>query len=97
MAFKKKVAKKNSASRVFKAQTVSLALLKPGQRGVIASIQLQDPAYLHRLTSFGLIPGTAVVVERVFPVLSLRLPYAHLFIDEKLAEKIFIHVNSVRQ
>ncbi len=71
-----------------------LVFLKPGQRGVIASIQLQDSANLHRLMSFGLIPGTPVLVERVFPVLALRLPYSHLFMDDELAEKIFIFPES---
>jgi len=92
MAFKKKRAKKGPFCQTFKEQMVSLSLLKRGQRGVISSIKLQDPASLQRLTSLGLLPGTPFVVERSLPLLSLRLPYSHLFIDKELAEKIYVRL-----
>lgn len=97
MMFRRKAREKadyRKLSGVFGKGAVPLAFLRPGQRGVIASIRLQDSADLHRLKSLGLIPGALVVMERVWPVLALRLPYSHLFMDDELAQKIFIFPES---
>jgi Fe2+ transport system protein FeoA len=95
MLFRRKAGKiKRDGLRppALKKSVIPLGLLEPGQRGVIASIQLRDPANLSRLASLGLTPGTPVLVERTAPVLSVRLPYSHLFMDDELAEKILVHI-----
>ena len=68
----------------------TLSSLQPGQGGRIVSLQLSASADRDRLRSFGLIPGTCLVVERVTPVLAVRLEFSHLFMDRELAAKIIL-------
>lgn len=72
-------------------KALPLACFRAGQQGVIVYIQPGRGADFHRLRAFGLSPGTPVLIERTFPVIILRLPYANLFLDDELAAGILIH------
>lgn len=86
---RQKQSKAGQADRLRRGLT-ALSSLQPGQGGRIVSLQLSASADRDRLRSFGLIPGTCLVVERVTPVLAVRLEFSHLFMDRELAAKIIL-------
>lgn len=72
-------------------KALPLSRLKAGQRGVIVSIKSGRETDLYKLRAFGLTPGVQVLIERTFPALALRLPYASLFLDDELAAGILVN------
>ncbi len=69
---------------------VSLADLEPGDQGRITFIKPKDHARLHRLTSFGLTPGTIVEVHQRFPAFCIRYEGTELAINHDAAEDIYV-------
>jgi DtxR family Mn-dependent transcriptional regulator len=69
---------------------VRLADLAAGERGRITFIKPRDHARLHRLTSFGLTPGTVVQLHQRSPAFCLRFEGTELAIDRDVAEDIYV-------
>ena len=69
---------------------VNLTELAAGERGRITFIKPKDHARLHRLTSFGLTPGTVVQLHQKSPAFCIRFEGTELAIDRDVAEDIFV-------
>lgn len=69
---------------------VNLTELTPGERGRITYIKPKDHSRLHRLTAFGLTPGTVVHLHQRSPAYCLRFEGTELAIDKDVAEDIFV-------
>lgn len=78
--------KQTTASTV----VVSLTSLSPGEKGRISYIQPKHHARLHRLTSFGLTPGTVVQLHQRSPAFCIRYEGTDLALDREVAEDIFV-------
>ncbi len=69
---------------------VNLCDLAPGERGRVSYIKPKHHARLHRLTSFGLIPGTIIEVHQRSPAICVRFEGTELALDRDVAEDIFL-------
>lgn len=69
---------------------VNLTALAPGDRGRITYIKPKDHERLHRLTSFGLIPGTVIDLHQRSPAFCIRFGGTELAINRDVAEDIFV-------
>ncbi len=69
---------------------VNLTNLQPGDRGRITYIKPKNHSRLHRLTSFGLTPGTVVEVHQRYPAFCLRYEGTELAINQDVAEDIYV-------
>ena len=78
------------AKHVVDGAAVSVAELRPGDRGKIAYIRASDHERLHRLTAFGISPGTTVEVHQKFPAVVLRFENTELALDSDIADDIFV-------
>lgn len=78
--------KQTTASTV----VVNLTSLSPGEQGRVSYIQPKNHARLHRLTSFGLTPGTVVQVHQRSPAFCIRFEGTELALDREVAEDIFV-------
>lgn len=79
-------AKRTLASTV----VVNLTHMAPGERGRIRYIKPKDHARLHRLTSFGLTPGTLVEVHQRSPAVCIRFEGTELALDYDVADDIYL-------
>ena len=69
---------------------VNLTQLAPGERGRITYIKPKDHSRLHRLSSFGLSPGTVLEVHQRSPAICIRYEGTELAINQDVAEDIFV-------
>jgi len=68
----------------------SLAALAVGQRGTVQRLAARDPADLRKLLALGLLPGVELEVERRWPAVVLRLDYASVALDARLAGSVLV-------
>lgn len=76
--------------RVVNSAVVSLAELKPGEKGKITYIQPGSHSNLHQLISFGLNPGVVVTVHRKSPAFCIKFENTELALDEEIVKNIFV-------
>ena len=69
---------------------VNLLKLKSGDKGKIAYIKPKNHSRLHRLSSFGVNPGTVIEVHQTYPALLIRFENTELAMDKEIAEDIFV-------
>jgi len=69
---------------------VSLLKLKSGDKAKIAYIKPKNHSRLHRLSSFGVVPGTIIEVHQTYPALLIRFENTELAMDKEIAEDIFV-------
>jgi len=69
---------------------VDLCSLAPGERGRVRFIRPKSHDRLHRLTSFGLTPGTVVEMHQRAPAFCIRFDGMELALDRDVAEDIFL-------
>ena len=69
---------------------VNLTKLAPGEQGRITYIKPKDHARLHRLTAFGLTPGTVVTLHQRSPAYCIRFEGTELALERDVAEDIFL-------
>ena len=79
-------AKRTLASTVI----VSLTQLMPGESGRVTFVRPRDHARLHRLTAFGLTPGTVVQMHQRTPAYCIRFEGTELAINADAAEDIYV-------
>ncbi len=68
----------------------SLTNLAPGSKGKIAYLLLYNHPDLHKLLSFGLVPGTPFNLHQTFPTYVLEIGETTLALESEIAEKIFV-------
>ncbi len=76
--------------KVVNNTVVSLAELKPGERGKITYIRPGSHSNLHQLISFGLNPGVMVTVHRKSPAFCIKFENTELALDEEIVQNIFV-------
>jgi len=69
---------------------VSLAQLSAGEKGRIMYIKPKHHARFHRLSAFGLTPGTLVEVHQRFPAFCIRYEGTEIALNRDVAEDIFV-------
>ncbi len=69
---------------------VPLVELKPGEKGRIMYIKPKHHARFHRLTAFGLTPGTLLEVHQRFPAFCVRYEGTELALNRDAVEDIFV-------
>ncbi|MCP4602285.1 MAG: metal-dependent transcriptional regulator [Proteobacteria bacterium] len=69
---------------------VNLTTLQPGESGRITYIKPKNHDRLHRLTSFGLTPGTIVELHQRSPAYCIRFEGTELAINADVAEDIYV-------
>jgi DtxR family transcriptional regulator, Mn-dependent transcriptional regulator len=79
-----------SGLKVVDNTVMSMADLKPGQRGKITYIKPASHSNLHQLISFGLNPGVKVSVHRTTPAFCIKFENTELALDKQIAENIFV-------
>ncbi|MFH2000419.1 MAG: metal-dependent transcriptional regulator [Planctomycetota bacterium] len=80
-----------SAGRSTTATVVTnLVNLAPGEKGRITYIKPKKHDRLHRLTSFGLTPGTVIEVHQCSPAFCIRFEGTELALNRDVAEDIFV-------
>ncbi len=67
-----------------------LTALRPGERGRIAYIRPKSHARLHRLASFGIIPGAIVELHQRSPAFCIKLEETELAVERDVAEDIYV-------
>ncbi len=68
----------------------NLTQLEPGETGRITYIKPKHHARLHRLSSFGLTPGTVIELHQRFPSYCIRYEGTELAVNRDVAEDIFV-------
>lgn len=69
---------------------VSLAELKPSERGRITYIKPASHSSFRQLISFGLHPGVVVTVHRTQPAFCVKFEQTELALDKEIAGNIFV-------
>ncbi len=69
---------------------VNLTTLAPGESGRITYIKPKHHTRLHKLTSFGLTPGTVVEVHQRSPAFCIRYEGTEIALNRDVAEDIFV-------
>jgi DtxR family transcriptional regulator, Mn-dependent transcriptional regulator len=69
---------------------VNLTSLAPGERGRITYIKPKHHTRLHKLTAFGLTPGTVIEVHQRSPAFCVRYEGTELALNRDVAEDIFV-------
>lgn len=69
---------------------VGLTQLAAGEKGRIMYIKPKHHARFHRLSSFGLTPGTLVEVHQRFPAFCIRYEGTEIALNRDVAEDIFV-------
>jgi DtxR family Mn-dependent transcriptional regulator len=77
---------RTTASTVVK----NLTQLAPGEKGRITYIKPKHHARLHRLSAFGLTPGTVIELHQHFPSYCIRYEGTELAVNRDVAEDIFV-------
>ncbi len=78
------------AKRTREKFVVSLRNMKKGEKGVIAYLKTGDSKKLKKLMAMGILPGNAIVLDRIFPSVVFSVDYSQYAIDSDIAEAIFV-------
>ena len=79
-------------------QTDIAAVIQPlsdvgvGERGIVAYVHASTDSRIDRLASFGLVPGTELLVHQAWPSVVIVFGETHLALDHETAAEIFVRV-----
>ncbi len=73
---------------------VALTELKPGEGGEIAYLSASDVRKMQKLMSMGVLPGSDLLLIRVYPSYIFKVGNSEFAVDEDLAREIFIRKDS---
>ncbi len=66
--------------------------LRPGEQGVIAYVQMNDPRRLRKLLAMGVLPGVTVKLTRRFPSFVFEAGHSEFAIDDRIAADIYVRL-----
>ncbi len=69
-----------------------LAELAPGQRGTVVRLAVDDAGQRHKLMALGIMPGTAIVLERRSPSFVFRIGFSRFAVDERMARAVVVNL-----
>lgn len=73
-------------------EAVRLSELKPGQGGLVVSLDSGDAGRLRKLLALGVVPGSQLAVQQRRPAYVVRVGRTQLALDAHLAEGIRIRL-----
>ena len=79
-------------SQRFTVCSVSLNLLKTGEKGIVTRFRSSDEAITHKLTAMGITTGMKITLEQRFPSYIIKTGNTRLTIDEMIARSIFVRI-----
>jgi Fe2+ transport system protein FeoA len=69
---------------------VPLHTLKPGQEAQVVALRSADAARLDRLGAFGLVPGSTLRLEQLYPTLIIRVGETEVAFDAEVGREIWV-------
>lgn len=69
---------------------VSLAEMKPDERGTIAYLSTREPEAMQKLMALGTLPGSLVLVIQTFPSVVYQVGQTQVALDDMLAKDIYV-------
>lgn len=78
------------AKKMLRPLVLSLLELTPGEEAKVAYITTEHHPRLDRLSSMGLLPGTAIRVHQKQPTLVIQMGETQLALDEDIARDIYV-------
>ncbi len=69
-----------------------LCEMRPGQRGHIAYIQMNDVKRLQKLMAMGVLPGVSIALLRRFPSYVIEAGYSQFAVDKEIAADIHVRL-----
>ena len=72
-----------------------LCLLKSGQQGHIAYIQMNNPGRLQKLMAMNVLPGVPITLLRRSPSFVFEAGFSQFAVDEDIAADIYVRLNDV--
>jgi Fe2+ transport system protein FeoA len=69
----------------------TLAMLEAGARATVHRLATGNSADLRKLLALGVLPGVELEVERRWPAVVVRMGYATMALDAKLAEGVIVN------
>ena len=66
--------------------------LQPGQEGVIAYIQMNNPHRLQKLLALGVLPGVPIGLVQRFPSFVFEAGHSEFAVDEEIAADIYVRL-----
>ncbi|MBD2454332.1 ferrous iron transport protein A [Nostoc sp. FACHB-87] len=76
----------------FSVSGCSLALLQPGEQGIIAFYQTQDQKILDQIHSAGIKIGTCITLEQQLPLLQMKVAGESLSLSQEVAQTIYVRI-----
>ncbi len=67
-----------------------LTQLEPGEKGIVSYITTRKHEILHKLSSFGIIPGVQIVLHRKFPSIVIMVDETMIAFEEDVGNAIYV-------
>ncbi|MDJ0618978.1 MAG: FeoA family protein [Calothrix sp. MO_192.B10] len=77
----------------FKTLSSSIALMHPGESGIVTSCHTNDRNILKKLMAMGVIPGISIKLEQCFPCFVVKAGNTRLAFDVEIARSIYVRIN----
>lgn len=68
--------------------------MKPGESGVVVSINTDEADRLRKLSAFGIFPGVEVNLIQRYPAYVVQVGYTQVAVDASIACEIFVSVDA---
>ncbi|MEI8349553.1 MAG: metal-dependent transcriptional regulator [Candidatus Omnitrophota bacterium] len=78
------------AKGLLESIVIPLPKLKPGQAGKIVYVLTRDHPQLHKLMSFGIVPGARVVLHQLSPSVIIQVEETQVALEEAIAKEIYV-------
>lgn len=69
---------------------IPLSKLKPGEAGKIVYVLTHNHPQLHKIMSFGILPGARIVVHQVAPSVIIQVEETQVALEEEIAKEIYV-------
>ncbi|BAZ05666.1 FeoA family protein [Calothrix sp. NIES-3974] len=76
----------------FKSVSASVALMRPGESGIVTSCHSHDHHILKKLMAMGIIPGISLKLEQSFPAFVIKVGNTRLAFDVEIAKAIYVRI-----
>jgi DtxR family Mn-dependent transcriptional regulator len=69
---------------------IPLSKLKPGQAGKIVYLLTREHPQLHKLMSFGVLPGARILMHQTSPSVIIQVEETQVALEEEIAKEIYV-------
>jgi DtxR family Mn-dependent transcriptional regulator len=83
------------AKGLLESIVVPLSKLSPGETGKVVYILTAKHPQIHKLMSFGIVPGVSITVHQIFPSYVIKVEETQVALEKEIADEI--HVKRMRQ